>query len=145
MKKYFQKKVDTAKRVVGLSELKQNTDYIKSFAQDLWAEKGKTSETVESVSVEKLKLSDKQLFETKSTWQRLVVLFMVCAVLAILYAIFNLINGYYGSLIVSLALVVLFLAQTFKYHFWLFQLKQGKLGCTWQEWSQQLFKSGESK
>ncbi len=137
--KYFQKKLNTLRRMTGYSDLKSNAGFIKQCAQELWAEKG-DKPAGETVSVASLNLSEKQLYETKKSWHLLLVLFLTCAGLALLYGIFSLIHGNFTSALVAVALILLFLAQSFKYHFWLFQLKKGKLGCTWQEYLQGAFK-----
>lgn len=44
----------------------------------------------------------------------------------------------FASFLISLALVVFLLAQVFKYHFWYFQIKQRRLGCTFKQWKNSL-------
>ncbi len=137
--KYFQKKLNTLRRMTGYSDLKGNASYIKQCAQEMWAEKGQKP-AGEGCSIESLHLSEKQIYETKRSWQRLLVVFLTCAGIALLYGVFSVIHASYSSALISVALLLLFLAQSFKYHFWLFQLKKGKLGCTWQEWLHESFK-----
>ncbi|WP_419419302.1 type IVB secretion system protein IcmV [Legionella sp. D16C41] len=50
------------------------------------------------------------------------------------YAIYHFIyGGFYGGLI-SLALTFVALALAFRYHFWYFQIRERKLGCSFREW-----------
>jgi intracellular multiplication protein IcmV len=48
-------------------------------------------------------------------------------------------NKSFTGMLLGIAVACLFSAQAFRYHFWSFQIKQRKLGCTFQEWRDALF------
>jgi intracellular multiplication protein IcmV len=48
-------------------------------------------------------------------------------------------NKSFSELLLGIAVSCLFAAQAFRYHFWSFQIKQRKLGCSFQEWRDALF------
>lgn len=68
--------------------------------------------------------------------------YFITAMVFVFLALITTISGFYqlfsvGSFfgwIISLAATALFLAQAFRYHFWSFQIKHRKLGCTFDEW-----------
>ncbi len=62
----------------------------------------------------------------------LCMLLLSCAFLA--YSIYHMVNGTLLAFFPSLTLAVVSLALAFRYHFWYFQIKQRKLGCTFNEW-----------
>lgn len=65
---------------------------------------------------------------------------VLIGLLVLSYAIYLLIHGHLRAFFVSLAILGIDIAQAFYYHFWIFQMQQRKLGCTFHEWLGQ-FKS----
>jgi intracellular multiplication protein IcmV len=49
----------------------------------------------------------------------------------------------FSGMLLGIAVSALFAAQAFRYHFWSFQIKQRKLGCSFQEWRDALL--GDNK
>jgi intracellular multiplication protein IcmV len=139
MKNYFKKKVDTAKRVVAYSDLKNDAQFLKSTLQNMWGQVGNATDKTPR-SIDSLGLSEEALSEMKRMWTILLTVFLCLLGFAVLFLVYNLVQHNYWVSLISIALICLFAAQSFKYHFSLFQLKQGKLGCTWREWSESLFK-----
>ncbi len=87
---------------------------------------------------ERLKLDDASIFKRQ---RRLFYLSMFMVFLASLIFVYAMYQAMYGSLVgVVLSLIVMLIALSlaFRYHFWHFQLKRKKLGCSVTEW----FKEG---
>ena len=59
---------------------------------------------------------------------------VVLAVLILMYSVYLFIEGGHKGGIVALVVMFIALVLAFRYHFWYFQIKQRKLGCTIQEW-----------
>lgn len=62
---------------------------------------------------------------------------LFAASLIFFYAGYHLFYGTIKATIVSLVVMMIALALAFRYHFWYFQIKQRKLGCTFNEWYKQ--------
>lgn len=133
MGQYFKKKAETAKRIIGLGELKRNTRLLKDAFKKVCGVKVRTG-SVDPVSVASLGLSEEHIQTARKAWQRILAVFLVLATLSFITSVVLLLQGDVEFFIVFLAVTALFLAQAFKFHFWLFQLQQGRLGCTWKEW-----------
>ncbi|WP_440616508.1 hypothetical protein [Cysteiniphilum sp. 6C5] len=65
---------------------------------------------------------------------------LLVAVIIYFYALYLFIKGYILVGCIALSLMMLMLANAFKYHFWRYQLYRKKLGCTFHEWFVDLFK-----
>lgn len=86
----------------------------------------------------RLNLTDKDLLVRQKSLFRLAALMVVCSIGIFLYMIYNLIQAYYLAALLTLIVCMLSLVLAFRYHFWYFQIKQHKLGCTVSQW----FKEG---
>jgi intracellular multiplication protein IcmV len=63
--------------------------------------------------------------------------FVGIAAFAMLFGFYLLfVHHTFAGWILSLSITALLLAQAFRYHFWHFQIKFRKLGCTFEEWKQ---------
>ncbi len=75
-----------------------------------------------------------QYIEIQKGFRKILFLFIFILAFAMLYAFINLIKGHYTLFFLSLSFSFLCLIFTFRYHFWLYQMKRKKLGCTFTEW-----------
>ena len=69
-------------------------------------------------------------------------IFVVFGMLIFLYGCYCLTELQFFSMLMSFLLTTLMLSLAFRAHFWLFQILQKKLGCTFKEWAAAVF-SGE--
>lgn len=99
------------------------------------SEKGK-KESFE-VAVKKLHLNEQQLIDKKKALIRLTYLMCFLALTIFLYAIYQSVYGSWKAVIVSFVITWLALILAFRYHFWYYQIKERKLGCTLKEWYRQ--------
>lgn len=79
-------------------------------------------------------INDTQIRDSLTTFTWLYRFFAIVAALVFLYTIIMIIRGFFLGSFISGALTCLMLAQSFKYHFWVFQIRSKKLGCTFGEW-----------
>lgn len=82
----------------------------------------------------RLNLQDKDLKSKQNALYRLSILMCLAAIGIFSYSIYHLFYGTYRAVIVSLVLVLVALALAFRYHFWYFQIKERKLGCSIAQW-----------
>lgn len=83
---------------------------------------------------ERLGLTEEGIKERMRVFYRLTMYTLVLAVLVGIYSIHLILIGSYHATCLSLAIMCIVFAFSFRYHFWYFQLKKGKLGCTFKEW-----------
>ncbi|OGT47945.1 MAG: hypothetical protein A3E83_08915 [Gammaproteobacteria bacterium RIFCSPHIGHO2_12_FULL_41_20] len=86
-------------------------------------------------AIQRLNLTDVDLRDTEQTYRVYAWFFVILGVAALVFGLYLLFHhGMFLSLLLSLSAMALFLSQAFKYHFWAFQIKHRKLGCTYREW-----------
>ncbi|MBI2785070.1 MAG: type IV secretion protein IcmV [Legionella longbeachae] len=85
-------------------------------------------------AVKKFHLNDENLQEKQNSLWRLTLLMLILAVLILAYAGYQLYLGSIKAFLVSLVVTLIALVLAFRYHFWYFQIKEHKLGCTISEW-----------
>ena len=118
-----------------------DTDRLKGFAayivetfQKLFVLKPQQGGELFAEAKERLKLDDAGLLERQKSLFRLSVLMVFFAMLILLYALYQLLYGSFVGVILSLVVMLIALTLAFRYHFWYFQLKEKKLGCSIREW-----------
>ena len=117
--------------------IKSFTEYLVNGVKRLFVPQQNTSsESFEKAKAE-LNLSDAELLVKQNALFRLSVVMVTVATLIFIYMGYQLIYGTFRAAIVSLVLVLIALVLAFRYHFWYFQIKHRKLGCTIEEWYRQ--------
>ncbi|KTD33365.1 intracellular multiplication protein IcmV [Legionella nautarum] len=106
---------------------------VNGFKKMFVPQKNESGETFEE-AISRLNISEKELQDRKSALYRLSLLMSVAAILIFGYAVYHMFYGTYRAVIISLVVMLIALALAFRYHFWYFQIKERKLGCTMQEW-----------
>ncbi|MFI4957375.1 MAG: type IVB secretion system protein IcmV [Gammaproteobacteria bacterium] len=90
-------------------------------------------ETYEEAVV-RLKLSEADLEERKKMFMTQMILYL-CAGFAVLgYAVWLAFHGYFTAMGIAFLVALLSMSYAFRSHFWLFQMRQKKLGCTFKEY-----------
>lgn len=88
-------------------------------------------------AVEKMNLSEQALQVRKASLFRLSVLMVVIFALIFSYSMYHLFWGTWPAFYLSFVVSFLALVLAFRYHFWYFQIRQRKLGCSFSEWYRQ--------
>lgn len=97
------------------------------------------TETFEE-AIQRFGLNAEEVENIKGTYQAYAIVFLLLSLgigIFSFYLIFSF-TSFLGGLI-GIAVTALALSQAFKYDFWVFQIKQQKLGCTFAEWKQARF------
>lgn len=95
----------------------------------------KTEQTEDfAAAMARLKLTEADLQQRAKEFKRLVILFAVISCGVFAYAIYLFLTSSWKGGLVGLAMTSIVLAYTFRYHFWLFQVRQRRLGCTLRDW-----------
>lgn len=85
-------------------------------------------------AVEKLKLNEMDLVIKQKALYRLSMLMLGIATSIFIYTVYQFIYGSFKATIISFVVVLIALVLAFRYHFWFYQIKNRKLGCSIQEW-----------
>lgn len=130
--KVFDFRVD---RWLGYENIKNNANYLRSYVTSRF--KTQQPERLETwdEAVERLRLDEVAIKSKKREFILMCLIYILISCGIFSYAVYMGVNGFYSSALISLSLTTYTLALAFKYHFWLFQIKNKKLGCTLNEWA----------
>lgn len=121
-------------RWIGVSELRHTTNQLITYAVDnLSVKKANRIETFDE-AMERLNLEEKNIAQKLNEFKLLCGIFILMAIAVFSYAVYMATVGFYMACLISLSLTAYMLAMAFRFHFWAFQIKNRKLGCTFQEW-----------
>lgn len=129
--KIFDVRID---RWMSLSYLKTVSSQTGSILTKLVVPKKATRVETFEQALERLNLTEADLEQRKKEFTQFVWLFLGIAFIIIAYAIYMIFKGYPIVGLISFCISLYALSQAFHFHFWLFQMKHRKLGCTLQEW-----------
>lgn len=105
----------------------------RSFKRFFVPQSQVANETFEEACT-RLHLSEVDIEKKKGSLWRMTILMLTVGALLLCYGIYQLIFGSYLGLCLSLLVVVISIVMAFRYHFWYFQMKEHKLGCSFNEW-----------
>lgn len=121
---------------LGVEQLRQSFSIlgtgIKSVFKPISAQ-GRTHETFND-AVTRLGLSSNDIQARYQIYRKGFYGYTTAALFLLLYCVYLLITGYYDAALVCLAVFLLTVIFAFRRHFWMFQIRQQKLGCTVREW-----------
>lgn len=105
-------------------------------------QKAQVTESFEE-AMARLGLTDSDLLARQKGLLRLSLLTLGFAILLLGYAIYHVFYGSLLAVMLSVVLMCVTLVLAFRYHFWYFQIKKRKLGCTIREWFKQGLMGGK--
>ncbi len=138
--KIFKKTARLVRRATFYDAVKGDAKYIKDLGRELMNAKSSGGQTAEHVT--DLGLDAEHIAGATKAFKRLLMIFLSIGALVLLYSLYKFVEGSVAGGLVALAVVAICLAQAFKYHFWLYQIRIDRLGCTWREWLDDLLKQG---
>ncbi len=116
--------------------LKEQTSTVWSISKGVLNPKPAQPEVKETFdgAMQRLHVKEEDLKDIGFTYLFFAGLFVVFGLSLLGFGIYLLISKYYAGSILAIAFTAFLLSQAFKYHFWYFQVKNRKLGCTFEEW-----------
>jgi len=91
-------------------------------------------------AMERFHLTEADIQKTQKNYLIIALVFLALAIPACFFALYLFFQGKFLGGLLALSLASLLLANAFRYHFWFFEIKQRKLGCTLNEWSRGVFR-----
>lgn len=85
-------------------------------------------------AITRLQLSDAELAEMQAGYLRNCMIFFIIGLLFAGYSVYRLYNAQFLSGLISIFLTTLTFIFSLASHFWYFQIKNRKLGCSLKEW-----------
>lgn len=111
--------------------------YLLTMAKGLFVpQQTKPTESFDE-ALKRLAISEETLTERKKGLYRLSILMTTLSGLVFAYGIYLIFTGSIKAVVLSLVVSMLALVMAWRYHFWYFQIKERKLGCTLKEWYRQ--------
>ena len=116
-------------------------EFLKNTAHQLYCstkalttpDQATRTETFEEAII-RLNLTEKVLQSRKKSFTQLFYTYLSVSMIVFIYSVYiTTLDNFLGFLI-GISLTIFGLSQAFKYHFWLFQIRHRKLGCTIKEW-----------
>jgi intracellular multiplication protein IcmV len=109
--------------------------FVRSTATSLFVPAQATlTESFEEALV-RLYLTENDINNRIKSFHRLFIIFLLASFCLFAYAIFMLwVEQSYRVALACFGLTAFLIGQAFRYHFWLFQMKRRKLGCSFKEW-----------
>lgn len=114
--------------------VKANGHYIWTFLKSLLVVQSPTIEESFEDAKLRLNLTDEELATRQRSLLKLSILMMSISILLFIYLIYQLVYGRIPGILLTVSLVSLAAVMAFRYHFWYYQIKEKKLGCSVREW-----------
>ncbi|OGT42653.1 MAG: hypothetical protein A3F42_03865, partial [Gammaproteobacteria bacterium RIFCSPHIGHO2_12_FULL_37_34] len=119
----------------GYDGFKEDTKTIWGIVIDLFSPPATAQEETFEEAMQRLELSESDLQSTARHYYFYILFFAILGTGILFYA-FYLIFQYhlFWPWLLAMSIAALFYVYAFRYHFWIFQIKRRKLGCTFAEW-----------
>ncbi|HAT7073822.1 TPA: type IV secretion protein IcmV [Legionella pneumophila] len=130
-------RIINVRKWVDWDRMKSFTLYLVNGVKRLFVPQEPTHVESFDEAVKKLKLNEADLIIKQKALFRLSVIMVIAAFMLLIYTGYQLFYGSWKATIISLVVVMIALVLAFRYHFWYYQIKQRKLGCTVKEWYRQ--------
>ncbi|MES2998771.1 MAG: type IVB secretion system protein IcmV [Pseudomonadota bacterium] len=144
VKKIIKPFVDVPKWI-GYRQLVKTNRSLYSFAKKFFIpEQANTQESFQ-VALDRLKLSEADLCRRMKAFTRLMWIWILLFLISIAYSIHLLFENSLRGFFPCLGVTVIILTQIFRYHFWIFQIKQRRLGCGFRDWLTAQLTMGKKK
>ena len=111
--------------------------YLKTAFKLLFIPNQATETESFAVAQKRLKLSDSELVERQAGLLRLSIILVIVGIAMLVYSVYLFYTASIKGGVLGLVLMLIALVLAFRYHFWYFQMKERKLGCTIREWFKQ--------
>lgn len=119
---------------MGLKRIKEDASFIKTVAKQMVTPQKATRTETFDEALKRLDLSEAQLVERYQALRRIFFIYVLIALPILAYALYLYSEGsWHGQLLITVVLLMV-VAQAFRYNFWMFQLRQRRLGCSFREW-----------
>lgn len=117
--------------------MKAFTIYLQTGISRLFIPRKATATQSFNEALKQYQITERGLAKRQKSLLRTSILMCLLALGLFVYAIYLMTIYAWGAVLLSLTVMMMALVLAFRYHFWFFQIKRRKLGCTIQEWFRQ--------
>jgi intracellular multiplication protein IcmV len=142
IKKIIKPFVDVPKWIGYRQLVKSNCSLTALFKKFFIPEKAHTQESF-AVALQRLNLKESDLIQRRREFTRLMWIWIFLFFVTIAYSVYLFMGHSLRGFFPSLAISFIILTQIFRYHFWIFQIKQRRLGCNFRDWLSSYFMLGK--
>lgn len=127
---------NTLKSALGTEQLKSQTGGLKQIAHEIFSSPNKAEIKPETFqeALTRLNLTEADLERRKLQFFKLARIYIVLAIIIFIYMIYLLIVKAFLPVLACLGLLLIVFSQYFRCSFWLYQIRERRLGCTFREW-----------
>ena len=119
---------------LGVRNIKNHTvSLINSIGSSFHIDNAEQIESFDD-AMYRLNISPADLQARKNDFSRLFIGHFLVGIIVVCYALFLFTVGNWGGGLMALVLSLYPITLAFRFHFWLFQIKQKKLGCSLKDW-----------
>jgi intracellular multiplication protein IcmV len=120
---------------IGYDELANQTQNIWDILKNLIAPAKPQRKESFTEAMQRLNLTEADLKEKSQTFINYTIGFILLGFCSFIFSFYYLLHHHtIAGFLIGLAVTILFATQAFRFHFWHFQIKHRKLGCTFAEW-----------
>lgn len=124
---------------MGWNQIKVSGNTIKEAAKLLADQPKSHRQENFQQAIARLRLSEADLAQRMTFFKRMAFFYLLVAIGLFGYAVYMVIGEYWAAALLSTVLTVLAAVLALRQHFWYYQMKKRKLGCTLKEWWQDTF------
>lgn len=118
----------------GWEQIKEGGSTVQEIIRKLFVPSQPKIEESFEEALERLQLTEEDIQQRKKMFGYFCLFFFISACCLLAYALYLLLTGSVAAGLASIGLSALLLGQAFRYHFWLFQIRSRRLGCSFGEW-----------
>tara|TARA_Y100000815_G_C13346334_1_gene502212 strand:- start:4010 stop:4477 length:468 start_codon:yes stop_codon:yes gene_type:complete len=85
-------------------------------------------------AIQRLNLSEHDILERQKAFLRIALTMACFGLICLIYMLYLLFSGLLAAGCLALIVALIVFAYAYRFHFWYFQLKSKKLGCSFNEW-----------
>jgi intracellular multiplication protein IcmV len=142
IKKITKPFVDIPKWIDYQQLVKSNRSFY-SFSKKFFIPEQATVEESFEDALQRLGVTEADLVQRRKEFTRLLWLWVALFFISFAYSLHLLSEQALRGFFPCLGFNLVILTQIFRYHFWIFQIKQRRLGCSFRDWLHALFFSGK--
>lgn len=130
---------------LGLSSLTRGARDIKDMGTEFLSVQKETHKETFEQAVERLGISETKLLQEERIFIKLSIIFLCLGLMILLYSVYLAWAGWFISFVIAVIVSGIAFAYAFRFHFWWFQVRHHKLGCTFKEWYESEVSSAPNK
>lgn len=119
---------------MGADELRRSGSNIKQLAKSIFSVRNAQYEETFEQAVQRFNLSEADLKEREKAFGWMALFYGVLMGVLLAYMAYLWVWGTWSSVLMTLILSAVMASLAFRQHFWYFQVRERRLGCTFKEW-----------